>query len=109
MHIDLTKATIQICSLRSLPFASVSQCFCFSCEDAGSRSCNPNSHLDSPPFDSDDTDMVTEANVDFTGNRPLIPEKSVRVDRVCSATFAALLGSTLYARTSPKSLQIAYF
>ena len=109
MHIDLTKATIQICSLHSLPFVSVSQCFCFSCADAGSRSYNPNSQLDPLPFDSNGTDMVTKPSVNFAENRPLIREKFIRADQACSTTFAALLSSTLYARTSPRSPQTAYF
>ena len=107
MHIDLTKATIQIFSLHSLPF--VSQCFCFSCADACSRSYNPSSHRDPLTFDSDDTDLVTDSSVDFTESRPLIPAKSVRANLACSTTFAALLGSTLYVRTSPKFPPTAYF
>ena len=107
MHTDLTKATIQICSLHSLPF--VSRCFCFSCADAGSRSYNPSSRPDPLPFHSDATDLVTDLNVDFTESLPLIPGKSVRADLACSITFAALHGSTLYARTSPKFPPTAYF
>ena len=107
MHIDLTKATIQICSLHSLPF--VSRCFCFSCADAGSRSYNPSSHRDPLTFDSDDTDLVTDSSLDFTESRPLIPGKSVRANLACSTTFAALLDSTLYVRTSPKFTLTAYF
>ena len=107
MHKDLTEATIRIFSLHSLPF--VSQCFCFSCADASSRSYNPSSYRDPLSFDSNATNLVTDSSVNFAENHPLIPGKSDHANLAYSTTFAALLGSTLYVRTSPKFPPTAYF